>query len=227
MPARLSPSPPVLPRASSSPEAMSLTATSRPVPEHRHLHPTLSYMTDAPSPRNLRQATLSTSQMASPPLQTRQPNEAGYNAYRRDPSLVLRPVYSSQQGPTTPFTRTPLQSHQSPSFSPANLTPLEQYAGTSREKRLEAGSSPSEPIIKRDDSEEMSYFNETLATLPSPSYKQNRPAATLHGNPEAPHQERLHDLSLRADISRQMGIPSLISNNDSRFETWLPIIFQR
>lgn len=226
MPARLSPSPPVLPRASSSPEAMSLTEASRTVPESHLLRPTLSYMTDAPSPRNLRQATFSTSQIPLLPLQTRQPNEPGYNAYRRDPNLVLQPICYSQQGPATPLSGTPLQPLQSQSFSPANSTPFEQDAGKSREKRLEASSSPPGPIIKWDDSEEMSYFNETLATLPSSSYKQKRPAATLHGNPEVVHQEGLHDLSPRGDISRQMGISSLISSNDSRFETWLPIVLK-
>jgi hypothetical protein len=224
MPAGLSPSPPVLPRASNSPEAMSLTETSRPIPETHLLHPMLSYMTDAPSPRNLRQATFSTSQMALPPLQARQPNEPGYNAYRRDPNLVLHPIYHGQQGPATPLSCTSIQSYQPPSFSPANWTPSEQYAGMSSEKRLEGGSSPPEPIVKHDDSEEMSYFSETLATLPSPSCKQAKPVATLHGNPGVAHQESLLGLSPRGDISRQMGISSLISNNDPRFERRLPIL---
>jgi hypothetical protein len=214
MPARLSPSPPVLPKASSSPEAMSLTETSRPIPETRLLHPALSRMTDVLSPRTLRQATFSTSQMALPPLQA-QPNEPGY-----DPDIVLRPVYYSQQGPATPL------SHPCPSFPPANSTPFEQHAGASSEKRLEADSSPPEPVVKRDDSDEMSYFNEALTSLPSHSNKQKRPAPNLYGKPEIAHQEVLHDLSPKGDISRQMGIPSLISNNDSRFETWLPIIFK-
>jgi len=226
MPARLSPSPPVSPRVSNSPDAMSLTQMSRPVPETR-LHPTLPYMTDALDPRNLREATFSTSQRALPPLQTRQPNEPAYNAYRRDPNLVLQPVHHSQQGPATPLSRKPPYSHQQPpSVAPASSWPSEEYAGISRERRLEASSSPSEPIIKQDDSEEGSYFNQPLATLPSHSHKQISPAAIADRNTEITNQQRLHDLSPRGDISRQMGISSLISSNESRFETQLPIVFK-
>jgi len=221
MPARLSPSPPVLPKASSSPEAMSLTETSRPVSETHLLHPALSCMTDVLSPRNLRQATFSTSQMALPPLQARQQNEPGY-----DPDIVYCPVYSSQQSPASPLSRTLLPPHPCPSFSPINLTPFEQNAETSSGKRLEANSSPPEPVVKRDDSDEMSYFNETLTTLPSHSDTQKRPAANLYGKPEIAHQEVLHDLSPIGDISKQMGISSLINSNDSRFETWHPVIFK-
>jgi hypothetical protein len=226
MPARLSPPPPVLPRVSNSPEAMSLTEMSRPVPETHLLHPTLPYMTDALDPRNLREAAFSTSQRALPPLQTRQPNEPAYNAYRRDPNLVLQPVHHSQQGPTTPLSRKPPNSYQSPSVAPASSWPSEEYAGIGRERRPEAGSSPSEPIIKQDDSEEVSYFNQPLATLPSHSYKQSSPAATVDRNTEITNQQRLHDLSPRGDISRQMGISSLISSNESRFETQIPIMFK-
>jgi hypothetical protein len=226
MPARLSPSPPVLPRVSSSPEAMSLTEMSRPVPETHLLYPTLPYMTDALDSRNLREATFSTSQRALPPLQTRQPNEPAYNAYRRDPNLVLQPVHHSQQGPATPLSHKPPHSHQSPNVALTSSWPSEEYVGISRERRPEAGSSPSESIIKQDDSKEVSYFNQPLATLPPHSCKQISAAAIADGNTEVTNQQRLHDLSPRGDISRQMGISSLISSNESRFETQLPIMFK-
>jgi len=226
MPGRLSPSPPVLPRASNPDEAMSLAEMSRPVPETHLLQPTLSYMTAAPDPRNLCEPTSGTSQTALPPLQTRRFNELAYNTYRHDLDQSLRQVHYNQQGAATTSNRTLQHSSRSLDISPTNSRPSEQHLGIGRERRPEPGSSPPEPVIKQDDSEEVSYLNQPLVTLPSPSFKQTSPTSTVLGNTTVNNRQELHDIPPRGDISKQMGIPSLISNNDSRFETQLPVIVE-
>lgn len=152
----------------------------------------------------------------------RQPNEPGYNAYRRDPNLVLHPVYHNEQRPATSLSRTPIHSHQSQSFSSTSSIPFDQYDGASREKRFEASPSPLGPMIKRDDSEEMPCLKE-LTALPSPSYKQARQTAPVHGEIEFTPQLILPDLLLRGASSRPMDLPSLNSSSDLRFEPWLPV----
>jgi hypothetical protein len=198
-------------RASASPEAVSLTETSRPIPEAHRLHQPVSYISNAPSPWNLCQAPSTASQMA---LSTpRQPTVPGYNAYRHDPNLILHPVYRGHERPATSLSRTPVQSYHSPGFLPASPTPFDQYMGLSREKHLEAGSPPFEPMIKQDDSEDLPCLKETLTALPSPSYKQARPSAPVRRELGFSPQPTLPDLSLRGASSGPMEISSLISSN--------------
>lgn len=175
MPARLSPSPSASPRASASPEAVFLTETSRPIPEAHRLHQPVSYISNAPSPWNLCQAPSTASKMAlSAP---RQPTVPGYNVYRHDPNFILHPVYRGHERPATSLSRTPVQSYHSPGFLPASSNTFRPvYTGLSREKHLEAGSPPFEPMIKQDNSEDLPCLKETL---PSPSYKQARPSAPV------------------------------------------------
>ncbi len=226
MPGRLSPSPPVSPRASSSPEAMSLTAMSRPVPEARLLHAPLPYVADAPNPRNLRDAPFTASQTALPPLHTRQPSGHGHCAYRRDPNHFSRPAHCGQQGPASPWSSTPQNSHPSLSVPPANSTPFEQNAEMSSQGCSEASLPPPGPLIKRDGSEDLSYFNMPSPGLPSPCFKQSSPAASIYGPPEVARQQRLHNQSSRGDIAKQMEISSLISSDELRFERRIPIVFK-
>lgn len=215
MPGRLSPSPPVLTQASSSPEAMSLTETSRPVPAAHLFQPSASYLSDASSPWDPPQATTyNISQVARPQLRGWQPNEPGYNAFHHDPNRFLNPACHGRQRPNTPLSDTSPQSHQSLSILPAKSTAFVQYPG--------AGSSPLKPIAKQDDSEDLPHLKEALAALPSPSYRQTGPAAPLHKDLENAPSMIVPNMSPRSNSSRPTDMSSLI-RYDSKFERNFPL----